>query len=131
MKKVQTPNKTDPPAPVSRPINAKFQSRIPAILEEICKSLMVIEPAVQDVTIPLREFVDYLDFEIAKVSLDIKKKEWESVVDINEINADKAWLAQMQQLRKDFDVEAMTSSVTFIRTMTKRVRDMFDMRVAY
>ena len=114
----------------ARDINAKFKSRIPVILEDISKSLMVIEPAVQDVTVPLREFLDYLDFEITKTSLDIKKKEWESVVDINQINADKAWLAQLQQLRKDFDIETMTSSVNFIRTMIQRVQDTFNMRAA-
>ena len=78
--KVRAPKKktTGPPAPVpARDINAKFKSRIPVILEEVSKSLMVIEPAVQDVTVPLREFLDYLDFEITKTSLDIKKKEWE------------------------------------------------------
>ena len=124
--------KTGPPAtPVpARDINAKFKSRIPVILEDISRSLMVIEPAVQDVTVPLREFLDYLDFEITKTSLDIKKKEWESVVDINQVNADKAWLAQLQELRKDFDVQTMTSSVNFIRTMVKRVQDTFNMRAA-
>jgi hypothetical protein len=123
--------KTDPPAPVpARDINAKFKSRIPVILEEVSKSLMVIEPAVQDVTVPLREFLDYLDFEITKISLDIKKKEWESVVDVNQINADKDWLAKLQALRRDFDVETMTSSVNFIRTMIQRVQDTFNMRPA-
>jgi hypothetical protein len=128
--KLRGAKKADPPPIVSREINAKFKNRIPVILEDIARSLMVIEPAVKDVTVPLREFVDYLDFEIAKVSLEIKRLEWESVVDANKVAADKAWLTQLQQLRKDFDVETMVSSVKFIRTMIERVQATFNMRPA-
>jgi hypothetical protein len=125
-------NKLEPPEEAYvREINAKFKSRIPHILEDISKSLVVIEPTVQDMTVPLREFLDYLDFEITKLKLDIEKNEWQSVVDVNKLNADKAWLSKLEQLRKDFDVETMTSSVTFIRSMIKRVQDTFNMRVAY
>jgi hypothetical protein len=128
----QPTKKQDPPDLIAfREINAKFKSRIPIILEDISKCLMVIEPAVQDVAVPLREFLDYLEFEMAKVTLQIEKDSWQSVVDINKSNSDKAWLAHLVQLHSDFDVAKMTSSVNFIRDMMKRVRETFDMRAAY
>ncbi|MHC2552439.1 hypothetical protein [Bradyrhizobium elkanii] len=127
----KTAQKTAPPPPTPPPsINAKFQSRLPQIIEEICKGLAVIEPAVQDVAIPLREFQDYLTFEISKVKLELERAAWDSKVDPNKVAADKAWLAKMEQLQKDFDVVRMTSSVTFIRTAVARMQDTFDMRVA-
>lgn len=128
----QTAKKHDPPEPVMlREINAKFRARIPVILEDISGCLMVIEPAVQDVTVPLREFLDYLEFEISKVSLQIEKDAWKPIVDLNKAAEDDAWLEHLQQLRKDFDVEKMTSSVNFIQDMLRRVRNTFDMRTAY
>src|ERR1700721_520228 len=103
-------------------INHRFQARLPHILDEISTSLMVIEPAVNDVTVPLREFLDYLDFEISKTRHTIDKDAWESIVDVNKAARDKAWLLKLEQLRKDFDVDAMTSSVNFIRSMLTRVQ---------
>ena len=114
-------------AAYAREINAKFGSRLPKILEEISQSLMVIEPAVNDVVVPLREFVDFLDFEIEKTKLQIQKDAWKSIVDINKAADDDAWLEHLEQLRKDFDVEKMTSSVNFIRTMVTRVKETFQL----
>jgi len=111
-----------------REINAKFGSRLPKILEEISQSLMVIEPAVNDVAVPLREFVDFLDFEIEKTKLQIQKDAWKSIVDLNKAAEDDAWLEHLEQLRKDFDVEKMTSSVNFIRTMVTRVKETFQLK---
>ncbi|GAB9152531.1 hypothetical protein [Bradyrhizobium diazoefficiens] len=128
----KTAQKTASPPPTPPPsLNAKFKSRLPQIIEEICKGLAVIEPAVQDVSVPLREFHDYLTFEIAKLKLELERAAWDSKVDQSKVAADKAWLAKMEQLQKDFDVERMTSSITFIRSMVVRVQDTFDMRVAY
>ena len=73
--KRQTHKRPEPlEAPYVREINAKFGSRLPIILEEISQSLMVIEPAVNDVAVPLREFLDYLNFEIDKVKLEIDRE---------------------------------------------------------
>lgn len=118
------------PAAATIEVNAKFKSRLPEIIEEICRGLLVIEPAVQDITVPLKEFQDYLGFEIAKIRLELAKAEWESVVDKNKVLADKAWLLCLEQLQQDFDVQKMTSSVTFIRSMVKRLQDTFDVRPA-
>jgi hypothetical protein len=111
-----------------REINAKFASRLPNILDEISESLMVIEPAVNDVAVPLQEFVDFLDFEIEKTKLQIQKDAWKSIVDLNKAAEDDIWLEHLEQLRKDFDVEKMTSSVNFIRTMVDRVKQTFQLR---
>jgi hypothetical protein len=127
--KRQTHKRPEPlEAPYVREINAKFGSRLPIILEEISQSLMVIEPAVNDVAVPLREFLDYLNFEIDKVKLEIDRETWKSVSDIAKLNADKAWLSELEKLRKDFDVETMTSSINFIRTMVTRVKETFQLK---
>jgi hypothetical protein len=131
MSKTAAQKTASPPPTPPPPINAKFQSRLPQIIEEICTGLAVIEPAVQDVSVPLREFQDYLTFEIAKLKLELDRAAWDSKVDPNKVAADKAWLAKMEQLQKDFDVKRMTSSVAFIRSMVIRMQDTFDMRVAY
>jgi hypothetical protein len=110
-----------------RNINAKFESRLPDILESISTSLMVIEPVVQDVTVSLREFLDYLEFEIQKVKLQIASDEWESVVDVRKVADAKAWLDELNKLRMDFNIERMTSSVNFIRSMVDRVKTTFNM----
>ena len=126
--KRQTHKRPEPLEAAYREINAKFGSRLPKILEEISQSLMVIEPAVNDVAVPLREFVDFLDFEIEKTKLQIQKDAWKSIVDLNKAAEDDAWLEHLEQLRKDFDVEKMTSSVNFIRTMVTRVKETFRLK---
>jgi hypothetical protein len=112
----------------AREINAKFQSRLPKIIEEISESLMVIEPVVNDVAVPLHEFIDFLNFEIDKTKLDIARDSWEAVVDVNKMNEARSWLAQLEQLRADFNVETMRSSVNFIRAMVARVTETFQLR---
>jgi hypothetical protein len=107
------------------PINAKFQRRLPDIVNEISEQLMVIEPAIKELSVPLREFLDYLDFEISKLELDIKQKRWEAVVDVEEIKSEEAWLAKLQALRSDFNIDVMTSPAATVRSMLDRVRQTF------
>lgn len=107
------------------PINAKFQRRLPDIVNEISQQLMVIEPAIRELSVPLREFLDYLDFEISKLELDIKQKRWEAVVDAEEIKSEEAWLAKLQALRTDFNIDVMTSPAATVRSMLDRVRQTF------
>lgn len=107
------------------PINAKFQRRLPDIVNEISQQLMVIEPAIRELSVPLCEFLDYLDFEISKLELDIKQKRWEAVVDVEEIKSEEAWLAKLQALRTDFNIDVMTSPAATVRSMLDRVRQTF------
>ncbi|UPT95475.1 hypothetical protein J4G48_0040690 [Bradyrhizobium barranii subsp. apii] len=107
------------------PINAKFQRRLPDIVNEISQQLMVIEPAIRELSVPLREFLDYLDFEISKLELDIKQKRWEAVVDVEEIKSEEAWLAKLKALRSDFNIDVMTSPAATVRSMLDRVRQTF------
>jgi hypothetical protein len=111
--------------PVQRDINPQFQSRLPKILEEICSGLIVIEPAMTEVATQLKEFREYLDFEIAKTKLDISQEEWKAQCNPKKLEADKRWLAKLSALRKDFDVDVMTSPITIIRSMVDRVEEMF------
>jgi hypothetical protein len=106
-------------------INAKFKDRLPAIMNEICNQLLVIEPAVNRLSVQLREFLDYLDFEIKKLDLDISRMKWEAKVDPTSLKDAEAWLQQMQQLKTDFNIDVMTSPPETIRAMVGRIQKMF------
>jgi len=114
-----------PPPPTQRQINPRFKDRLPGIMTEISDALLVIEPAIEKVNVQLREFLDYLDFEIRKTDLEIREMKWESKVDIGTVKQAEAWLQQLQQLKTDFNVAMMTSPPATIRAMTERVTKMF------
>jgi hypothetical protein len=124
---MSTNNKTIvPPKQVARPINPMFKDRLPGIMSDICQSLMVIEPAVDRVTVQLREFLDYVEFEIQKTDLEIKQMEWQDKVDMTQVKQSKAWLERLKQLKADFNVDVMTSPPKTIRAMLSRVEMMFE-----
>jgi hypothetical protein len=114
-----------PSKPVRRDINPRFKDRLPGIMTEICDGLVVIEPAIDRINIQLREFLDFLDFEIRKVDLEIKEMEWKSVVDRDAYKEAVEWKQQLVLLMEDFNVEAMTSPPENIRAMVARVSRMF------
>jgi hypothetical protein len=118
---------TAPPAvPKPRAINPRFKDRLPAIMTEICDGLVVIEPVIDRINVQLREFLDYLDFEIRKTDLEIRAIEWQSKVDMDSLKEAKAWLDQLQQLKTDFNIAIMTSPPATIRAMVERVTKMFE-----
>jgi hypothetical protein len=114
-----------PPTPAPRPINPRFKDRLPGIMTEISDALLVIEPAIDRVNVQLREFLDYLDFEIRKTDLEIREMKWELKVDIGTLKEAESWLQQLQQLKTDFNVAVMTSPPATIRAMAERVTKMF------
>jgi hypothetical protein len=115
----------DPVGDPTIPINAKFQRRLPDIVNEISLQLMVIEPAIKELSVPLHEFLDYLDFEIQKIGLDIEKKRWGSVVKVEEMKSEEAWLEKLKALRADFNIDIMTSPASTVRKMLARVQQTF------
>lgn len=117
------------PPMVVRPINPKFKDRLPGIMVEIVDALVVIEPAVNRMSVQLREFLDYLDFEIQKTALEIQRLEWEPQVDLPALREAKEWLKQLAQLEEDFKVDVMTSPPETIRAMLARVQRMFGLVV--
>lgn len=114
-----------PKIPPPPPINAKFKDRLPSIIEDICDELLTIEPAVNRLTVHLQEILDYLDYEIKKVDLDLKVLKWESKADPEQLKQKEDWLQQLNQLKTDFNIDAMTSPPVTIRTMIVRFREMF------
>src|SRR5690242_18279382 len=114
------------PNTVPRPINPKFKSRLPGIMTEISDKLLVIEPAIEQVNEQLREFLDYLDFEIRKVELEIRDLSWRERVDTAAIKDAESWLKQLQKLKADFNVDVMTSPPRTIREMVDRVQKLFE-----
>ncbi|WP_316196686.1 hypothetical protein [Bradyrhizobium sp. SZCCHNS3053] len=97
-------------------------------MAEICDRLIVIEPAIEQINEQLREFLDYLEFEIVKTEMEIKQIEWMDKVEGPVLSDARAWLKELQQLKSDFNVEAMTSPPRTIRSMVDRVRDLFGVK---
>ncbi len=116
-----------PPEPAVRkqPLNARFQARLPGIIEDIAQQMLVIEPAMEKVAIPIREFIDFLDFEIEKMQLSIEQQRWQSTVDVKSIAADEAWLKQLTDLRKDLDIYDLTVSVPRIDILIANINKTF------
>ncbi|WP_024512457.1 hypothetical protein [Bradyrhizobium sp. ARR65] len=105
-------------------ISPRFKSKLPRIMNEICNGLLVIEPAIKEMAVPLRDLLDFLDFEIQKVEVQI------SHAPLNRADARKlpqlnAWLSELTSLRKDFDVALVVSPIQFVREMVKRVDQTF------
>ncbi|WP_439357932.1 hypothetical protein [Bradyrhizobium sp. DASA03007] len=117
-----------PKPPLARPINAHFKDRLPLIMSEICDSLMVIEPAIDRVRVQLREFLDYLDFEIQKTAIEVQRLRWEPQVDRAAVSEAEAWLKQLAKLEEDFNIDVMTSPPETIRKMLDRVSKMFELK---
>jgi hypothetical protein len=114
-----------PEVPKRRDINPRFKDRLPAMMTEICDGLIVIEPAIDRINVQLREFLDYIDFEIRRVDLEIKELEWKSKVDIAAVKEAREWRNQLTLLMEDFNIEAMTAPPANIRAMVERVSRMF------
>jgi hypothetical protein len=114
-----------PLKPERREINPHFKDRLPGIMTEICDALIVIDPAINRINIQLREFLDYLDFEINKTDLEIERMRWESKVDLAALISAESWLQQLRQLKEDFNIAAMSSPPATIRAMIDRVGKMF------
>ncbi|MGJ4953138.1 hypothetical protein [Bradyrhizobium sp. HKCCYLS20291] len=115
----------DPPDPVRREINPRFKSRLPVIIGRACDCLIRIEPEIKKLEVYLREFAEYLDFEIEKVRLEIEKTEWQDRVDRAQLDDAREWLAKLRQFRKEFDIDLMTTPSGYIRSMVERVETLF------
>ncbi|MEY9178432.1 uncharacterized protein YjaG (DUF416 family) [Bradyrhizobium elkanii] len=109
-----------------QPINARFQSRLHGMLEEICQQMLIIEPAMDKVAIPIKEFIDFLDFEIEKVTLSINQEKWESIVNVQKVANDEAWLKRLTELRNGLDIYDLTASVPRIDALVAGIERTFD-----
>jgi hypothetical protein len=110
---------------VRREINPRFRERLPILIEKSWSIFIKIEPDIRDLTVHLKEFQEYLDFEIEKVKLEISKEEWKDQADRAKLQADKEWLAKLQALRVDFNIDVITAPTTLIKHLFKRTREMF------
>ena len=108
-----------------RPINAQFENRLPLLMQRVCDILIKIEPEIQDLAVHLKEFQEYLDFEIEKVRLEIQKEEWKGKTDRPKLDGDKEWLAKLEVMRDDFNIDAMIAPATLIRSLFARTKEMF------
>lgn len=118
--------RTAEPAVRPQPINARFQSRLHPMLEDICQQMLIIRPAMDKVAIPLREFIDFLDFEIEKVTLSLNQEKWESIVNVQKVANDEAWLKRLTDLRRDLDIYELTASVERIEKLVGDVENTFE-----
>lgn len=124
--KAQIVKMPTPARPKPLNINAKFRERLPYIIEDMCGEVMAIEPIVGRLQTHLSEFLDYLDFEIKKLELDIDKMNWESKVDLNERKEAEDWLQKLKQLKADFNLEVLAPSPSALRNTILRISEMLD-----
>ncbi|MEY9575803.1 hypothetical protein ABIE88_003379 [Bradyrhizobium diazoefficiens] len=118
-------SETQQPTPIVREINPRFRDRLPALMHSVSTIFVAIEPHVQDLEVHLKEFQEYLDFEIEKTKLEISKEAWKNIADRAKLETDSEWLAKLEALRADFKIEAMTAPATLIKSLFKRTREMF------
>lgn len=111
--------------PAPREINPRFRDRLPRLMRRVCDILVKIEPEIQDLAVHLKELQEYLDFEIEKIRLEIQKEAWKDRADRAKLEADSEWLAKLEALRADFDIDAMTAPATLIRSLFARTKEMF------
>jgi hypothetical protein len=106
-------------------INAKFKDRLPDIMNEIWRSMLVIEPEIDKMLVPINEFLDHLEYEIRKAELEVAQLEWKTRVSPTELNAAKDWLSRLKKLEDDFQVDRIVATVPFTRDLLKRVQRSF------
>lgn len=114
-------HETTPATYPHRPLNARFRDRIPSIVEQIATAGYLVDQPLNDAKVALEEFRDYLSFEIAKIDLKIKRDEWESRVDPAQLEIDKAWLAELQQLNEEFTPDQIMSSRKTMSDLTDKI----------
>ncbi|MBP1297012.1 MULTISPECIES: hypothetical protein [Bradyrhizobium] len=88
--------------------------------------MLIIEPAMDKVAIPIKEFIDFLDFEIEKVTLSINQEKWESIVNVQKVANDEAWLKRLTELRNGLDIYDLTASVPRIDALVAGIERTFD-----
>ncbi|WLB04143.1 hypothetical protein [Bradyrhizobium elkanii] len=88
--------------------------------------MLIIEPAMDKVAIPIKEFIDFLDFEIEKVTLSINQEKWESIVNVQKVANDEAWLKRLTELRNGLDIYDLTASVPRIDALVAAIEKTFD-----
>jgi DNA repair ATPase RecN len=106
-------------------INARFKDRLPDIMNEIWRSMLVIEPEIDKMLVPINEFLDHLEYEIRKAELEVAQLEWKTRVSPAELNAAKDWLSRLKKLEDDFQVDRIVATVPFTRDLLKCVQQSF------
>ncbi|WFU52211.1 hypothetical protein QA639_21120 [Bradyrhizobium pachyrhizi] len=88
--------------------------------------MLIIEPAMDEVAIPIKEFIDFLDFEIEKATLSVNQEKWESIANMTKIANDEAWLKRLTDLRRNLDIYDLTVSVPRITRLVGQIEKTFD-----
>jgi hypothetical protein len=87
---------------------------------------MAIEPPLERLQVYLSEFIDYLDFEIKKLELDIEKMKWESRFIPEARKEAEDWLQKLKQLKSDFDLDVLAPSPDALNDTIMRINKIFD-----
>lgn len=113
------------PESVRKPVNAYFESKLPAIIEEISATLFQIRPHLSEATIRVNELHDYLKFEIEKTKLELSKNAIADQTDPEKLQRDEIWLARLEYLVSEFDPDHVESSVNFLSELKKELEGTF------
>jgi hypothetical protein len=115
-----------PPEKLLRPINAKFQDRLEHILEELCSVRVNVEQHLRRADVVVQELLDYVNFEIEKIDLEIERSSWESKVkSIDDLQMAKAWKSRLESLKADLSSSVVMASNAFLRKLIDDLNDTF------
>jgi hypothetical protein len=118
-----------PKAGEAPPINPRFKSRIPALIESICWSIQNTEEHLKEAKVTVQEIQDYLKFEINKATLDVEQLEWASQSDQEELDRARKWLEHLMDLQERFAAQKVMGSALFLRELREALDENFTIKI--
>jgi hypothetical protein len=107
-----------------REINAKFKQRLPHIFEGLSQTILKVEPHLLEAQTHVSEFRDFLEFEIMKMELQIRRDEWESRIDVTKATADMQWLADLKALLRGANPDDVIESTEMLNELLSVAKEL-------
>ena len=82
-------------------------------------------PHLKAAKVSVDELLGYLDFEIDKIDLEVKRHEWQSRTNAEELKVAREWLGKLKALREEFASEKLMASTDYIDALTQRLQETF------
>lgn len=95
-------------------IHPRFYSSIPDLIESAQKTRNILEPVIAGATSLVAEVRVYLQYEIDRVVVAIKKAEWEERSDVTAAKSHLEDLKAFERLIEQFDMQAQYAALGLI-----------------
>jgi hypothetical protein len=106
-------------------INPRFRDRLDPITDDLANKLLHLKPLLTEAAVTLGEVRDFIAFEVQKVKLRMAEHDWQDIVDVQVVAADKKWLKTLETILEEFTVERLMASHTAIDELFNRLDDTF------